>query len=61
MKINCFYYFPFQRDEPYDSSSDIWSLGCILYEMASLNPPFRARDMEGLYKKVQKGVFDRIP
>ncbi|EAS03558.1 plant dual-specificity MAP kinase kinase family domain protein (macronuclear) [Tetrahymena thermophila SB210] len=49
------------RDEPYDSSSDIWSFGCILYELAALNPPFRAKDMEGLYKKVQKGIFERIP
>lgn len=29
--------------------------------MAALKPPFRAADMEGLYKRVQKGVCDRIP
>lgn len=33
----------------------------MIYEMASLNPPFKAMDMEGLYRKIQKGVFDRIP
>jgi NIMA (never in mitosis gene a)-related kinase len=42
------------RDEPYDSKSDIWSFGCIIYEMASLKPPFNGRDMEDLFKNVQK-------
>lgn len=49
------------KDKPYDSKSDVWSLGCILYEMAGLKPPFRADTMEGLYKKVIKGDFERIP
>lgn len=49
------------KDEPYDFKSDIWSLGCVLYEMICLKPPFQANDMSGLYKKVIKGVFPRIP
>ena len=40
------------KDQPYDQKSDIWSLGCVLYELCVLKPPFRADDMEGLYKKV---------
>jgi NIMA (never in mitosis gene a)-related kinase len=43
------------RDQPYDIKSDIWSLGCVLYENIALKPPFRAQDMAGLYKKVLKG------
>jgi len=43
------------RDQPYDHKSDIWSLGCVLYEAVTLKPPFRAEDMQGLYKKVLKG------
>jgi len=33
------------RDEPYDSKSDVWSLGCIIFEMAMLRPPFEGKDM----------------
>ena len=49
------------KDQPYDVKSDIWSLGCVLYEMITLKPPFRADDMHSLYKKVVKGVYPKLP
>lgn len=48
------------RDKPYDKKSDMWSLGCVLYEMIALRPPFAAEDMDALYKKVQKGIYPKI-
>ena len=49
------------KDQPYNHKSDIWSLGCVLYELTALKPPFRADDMEGLYKKIVKGTYPKIP
>ena len=49
------------QDKPYDKSSDIWSLGCVLYEMIALSPPFTAKDMKGLFTAVTKGVYPKLP
>ena len=48
------------KDKPYDSKSDIWSLGCVLYEAVTLKPPFMADSMATLYKRVLKGNYPRI-
>ncbi len=49
------------NDQPYDAKSDVWSIGCILYEMLTLHPPFMANNMQNLFKKVCKGEFGKIP
>lgn len=46
---------------PYDFKSDMWSLGCILYEMMSLKHAFDAADMTSLVMKILRGEHLPIP
>ena len=55
-----YYASPEVWEEPYDSKSDVWSLGCVMYEMITLRPPFQAKSMEELYKKVMRGIYPKL-
>ena len=48
-------------EKPYGLKSDIWSLGCVLYEIISLHCPFRGENVVELYNKILVGEFSRIP
>ncbi len=49
------------QERPYNQKSDIWSLGCILYEMLTLRHAFDANSMKGLVLKILKGTYPPIP
>ncbi|CAD8091256.1 unnamed protein product [Paramecium sonneborni] len=48
------------ESKPYSYSSDIWSLGIVLYEMCMLKPPFEADSLHFLCLKICKGTFSNI-
>ena len=57
-----YYMSPEQIDENrYNEKSDIWSLGCCLYELTSLRPPFEATNHLSLALKIKAGKVQRIP
>ena len=48
------------RDEPYSYKSDLWSIGCVIYELCALRPPFKGKNLDELYINVCKGKIERI-
>uniref|UniRef100_A0A452HJ07 non-specific serine/threonine protein kinase n=1 Tax=Gopherus agassizii TaxID=38772 RepID=A0A452HJ07_9SAUR len=48
------------RNKPYNNKSDIWALGCVLYEMCTLKHAFEAGNMKNLVLKIISGSFTPV-
>lgn len=47
--------------EQYSLKSDIWSLGCIIYELCARDPPFNAKTHFQLVQKIKEGKVAPLP
>lgn len=48
-------------NKPYNYKSDVWALGCCVYEMATLKHAFNAKDMNSLVYRIVEGRLPQMP
>ncbi|XP_062839853.1 serine/threonine-protein kinase Nek10 isoform X2 [Anolis carolinensis] len=49
------------KSEPYGEKADVWAVGCVLYQMATLNPPFYSTNMLSLATKIVEAAYEPVP
>ncbi|NXE46852.1 NEK5 kinase, partial [Casuarius casuarius] len=48
------------ENRPYNNKTDIWSLGCVLYELCALKHPFQGNSLHQLVLKICRGHFQPV-
>uniref|UniRef100_A0A7S3YXB3 non-specific serine/threonine protein kinase n=1 Tax=Lotharella globosa TaxID=91324 RepID=A0A7S3YXB3_9EUKA len=48
------------QNKKYNFKSDVWALGCVLYEMATLKHAFDANSINGLAMKIIRGKYPKL-
>ena len=49
------------QNKPYSYQSDIWALGCILYELCALKHAFHSENLLGLVYKIVQEEPEPLP
>lgn len=49
------------EEKPYNEKSDIWALGCVIYELCTSKHPFDANSQGALILKIVRGRYSPIP
>ena len=48
------------KGEKYNNKVDIWALGCIIFELCTLNFCFGSQSINGLIEKIKNSQYDKI-
>ena len=48
------------KNQPYNHKSDVWAVGCILYELCTLKHAFDANSLNGLSSKILRGYYPPV-
>uniref|UniRef100_A0AAV2MGK1 non-specific serine/threonine protein kinase n=1 Tax=Knipowitschia caucasica TaxID=637954 RepID=A0AAV2MGK1_KNICA len=48
------------KSEPYGEKADLWALGCVLYQMVTLQPPFYSANMLSLANKIVQAEYEPV-
>lgn len=49
------------ENKPYTYKSDVWALGCVLYELCNLTHAFKSNNLLGLVNRIVKEQVSAIP
>ena len=51
------------KGDPYDWSSDVWSLGCLLYELCTLRSPFEMQgaNLHAVFRRITDSSWEPLP
>lgn len=49
------------EEKPYNEKSDIWALGCVIYELCTAKHPFEANNQGALILRIVRGKYSPIP
>jgi len=47
------------KSNPYNQKSDVWALGCLLYELMTLRKAFEAQSLPALVMKIVQGDYNK--